>query len=258
VTDEAGNVSGPTTGQLDTDPPRTPVLYPSNGSEIHGKGEPGSIITITDGNGKTIPGCLNVIADSNGNFGCTPTTPVPPGTTVVATATDAAGNVSGAATITIQSLVADLEYPVRQPGQVQIATGMYFNPGEIVTFTMSLGDAVIGTSVAKSDGTTGPVTFDVPDSAPDGTYAVTLTGSRSGPILGSATAYFVVQRPAAAAVTLDKMTPLPPEDMGLTVLWAGSVVISLAAVGMGIRRIRIVRRWIQAQQVDNDLTSVIA
>ncbi|PUA79096.1 Ig-like domain-containing protein, partial [Nocardioides currus] len=109
--DEAGNVSAADTVTFtvitvppgDTTPPDAPVITtPANGSTttnttpvISGTAEPGSTVTVTEG-GTTI---CTAQTGPLGNWSCTPTTPLPAGQhTVSATATDAAGNTSPAAT----------------------------------------------------------------------------------------------------------------------------------------------------------------
>ncbi len=89
---------------VDTTAPDAPVLNPTDGSPITGTAEAGSTITITDGSGNPIG---TTTANQNGNFSYTPTTPVPDGTVINATATDAAGNESGPGTTTVNSALID-------------------------------------------------------------------------------------------------------------------------------------------------------
>ena len=100
--DAAGNESTPTTGKTPADPkdvtaPDSPKVTdvtknPDGGYDIGGTAEPGSTVTIKDGNG-------NVIAsgktDDSGHFHITlPAGSVKPGDSLILTATDAAGNES--------------------------------------------------------------------------------------------------------------------------------------------------------------------
>ncbi len=89
---------------VDTTAPDAPVLNPTDGSPITGTAEAGSTITITDGNGNPIG---TTTANQNGNFSFTPTTPVPDGTVIEATATDAAGNESQPGTTTVNAALID-------------------------------------------------------------------------------------------------------------------------------------------------------
>ncbi|MBO3616661.1 Ig-like domain-containing protein, partial [Pseudomonas aeruginosa] len=76
----------------------TPTVYPSNGTTLSGTAEPGATVTLTDGNGNPIG---QVTAEGSGNWSFTPTTPMPEGTVVNATATDASGNTSGQGSNTV-------------------------------------------------------------------------------------------------------------------------------------------------------------
>ncbi|MDY0195890.1 MAG: Ig-like domain-containing protein [Sulfurovaceae bacterium] len=104
--DAAGNAITESTAifTVDTTAPDAPVLNPTDGSPITGTAEAGSTITITDGNGNPIG---TTTANQNGNFSFTPTTPVPDGTVIEATATDAAGNESQPGTTTVNAALID-------------------------------------------------------------------------------------------------------------------------------------------------------
>ncbi|MFU3250251.1 Ig-like domain-containing protein, partial [Pseudomonas paraeruginosa] len=66
-------------------------INPSNGITISGSAEPGSTVTLTDGNGNSI---AQVTADGSGSWTFTPSTPLANGTVINATATDPTGNTS--------------------------------------------------------------------------------------------------------------------------------------------------------------------
>ncbi|MDF5919196.1 Ig-like domain-containing protein [Pseudomonas aeruginosa] len=74
--DAAGNSSPATSITVDGVAPSAPVVEPSNGSELSGTAEPGSSVTLTDGNGNPIG---QTTADANGNWSFTPSTPLPDG-----------------------------------------------------------------------------------------------------------------------------------------------------------------------------------
>ncbi|MDY0403066.1 Ig-like domain-containing protein, partial [Sulfurovum sp.] len=90
--------------EIDTVAPDAPVLDQTDGSEISGTAEAGSTVTLTDGNSDPIG---TTTADGNGNFTYTPDTPLTHGTEIVATATDAAGNVSDEGYGEVNSAVPD-------------------------------------------------------------------------------------------------------------------------------------------------------
>ncbi|MEY1659153.1 Ig-like domain-containing protein, partial [Pseudomonas aeruginosa] len=66
--------------------PNAPVVEPSNGSELSGTAEPGSSVTLTDGNGNPIG---QTTADGSGTWTFTPSTPLPDGPVVHGMATEA-------------------------------------------------------------------------------------------------------------------------------------------------------------------------
>ena len=100
--DAAGNVSNPTTGKTPADPKDTTVpdspkvtdvtKNPDGGYDVGGTAEPGSTVTITDGNGNVVGSGKT---DDSGHFHVTlPAGSVTPGDILNITATDAAGNES--------------------------------------------------------------------------------------------------------------------------------------------------------------------
>ncbi|MFK4912602.1 Ig-like domain-containing protein [Lactococcus petauri] len=102
ATDAAGNVSAPTTGKTPADPkdttaPDSPKVTdvtknPDGGYDVGGTAEPGSTVTITDGNGNVVGSGKT---DDSGHFHITlPAGSVKPGDVLNITATDAAGNES--------------------------------------------------------------------------------------------------------------------------------------------------------------------
>ena len=102
ATDAAGNVSTPTAGKTPADPkdttaPDSPQVTdvtknPDGGYDVGGTAEPGSTVTITDGNGNVVGSGKT---DDSGYFHITlPAGSVKPGDVLNITATDAAGNES--------------------------------------------------------------------------------------------------------------------------------------------------------------------
>nr|WP_243415973.1 Ig-like domain-containing protein [Lactococcus garvieae] len=100
--DAAGNVSAPTPGKTPADPKDTTVpdspkvtdvtKNPDGGYDVGGTAEPGSTVTITDGNGNVVGSGKT---DDSGHFHVTlPAGSVKPGDILNITATDAAGNES--------------------------------------------------------------------------------------------------------------------------------------------------------------------
>ncbi|WP_280565181.1 Ig-like domain-containing protein, partial [Chromohalobacter sp. 48-RD10] len=111
ATDSAGNVSSESNGYaltIDTSAPGSPTLDPSDGSLLIGTAEPGSTITLTDGDGNAIG---QSTTDDNGNWSFQPDAPLADGTGVNATATDAAGNVGEPGSIIIDGDLNDTTPP---------------------------------------------------------------------------------------------------------------------------------------------------
>ncbi|MGV8508366.1 Ig-like domain-containing protein, partial [Pseudomonas aeruginosa] len=66
VGDRRGRGVGPVAAAV---APATPTVDPSNGTTLSGTAEPGSSVTLTDGNGNPIG---QVTADGSGNWSFTP------------------------------------------------------------------------------------------------------------------------------------------------------------------------------------------
>ncbi|MBB4866733.1 hypothetical protein HNP46_005640 [Pseudomonas nitritireducens] len=117
--DAAGNTSQPAQTTVDAQAPAAPTIDASNGSVLNGTAEPGSTVTLTNGAGQPIG---QVTADPNtGHWTYTPSSPLPNGSVVNATATDAAGNTSGAATTTVDASV--VAPPVIDPSNGSVVSG---------------------------------------------------------------------------------------------------------------------------------------
>ncbi len=93
---------------VDTVAPATPVINASNGSVITGTAEVGAKVILTDGNGNPIG---ETTADGSGNWTFTPGTPLANGTVINAVAEDAAGNASGPASTTVDSVAPSAPLP---------------------------------------------------------------------------------------------------------------------------------------------------
>ncbi|MCO2969398.1 BapA prefix-like domain-containing protein [Pseudomonas aeruginosa] len=134
--DAAGNSSPPASVTVDAVAPATPIVDPSNGTTLSGTAEPGSSVTLTDGNGNPIG---QVTADGSGNWTFTPTTPLPNGTVVNATATDPSGNASSPASVTVDAVAPAT--PVVNPSNGTTLSGTA-EPGATVTLTDGNGNPI--------------------------------------------------------------------------------------------------------------------
>ncbi|WP_085598804.1 Ig-like domain-containing protein [Pseudomonas sp. B10(2017)] len=143
--DAAGNTSAPTSTTVDAQAPAAPVVNPSNGTTISGTAEPGSTVTLTDAGGNPIG---QVTADGSGNWSFTPGSPLPNGTVVNATATDATGNTSAPSTTTVDSVAPAA--PVVEPSNGSEISGTA-EPGSTITLTDGSGNP-IGQTTADGSG----------------------------------------------------------------------------------------------------------
>ncbi|MCW5547277.1 surface adhesion protein, partial [Pseudomonas aeruginosa] len=125
--------------------PATPVIDPSNGVELSGTAEPGVRVILTDGNGNPIG---QVTADGSGNWSFTPGTPLANGSVINALAQDAAGNTSGPASTTVDSVAPAT--PVLDPSNGTVISGTA-EAGATVILTDGGGNP-IGQATADGSG----------------------------------------------------------------------------------------------------------
>ncbi|HEJ4624985.1 Ig-like domain-containing protein [Pseudomonas aeruginosa] len=186
--DAAGNSSPATSITVDGVAPNAPVVEPSNGSELSGTAEPGSSVTLTDGNGNPIG---QTTADANGNWSFTPSTPLPDGTVVNVVARDAAGNSSPPASVTVDAVA---------PATPTV------DPSNGTTLS---GTAEPGSSVTLTDGNGNPIGQVSADGSGNWTY------TPSTPIANGTVVNVVAQDAAGnsspgASVTVDSQAPAAP------------------------------------------------
>ncbi|MFU7348997.1 Ig-like domain-containing protein [Pseudomonas paraeruginosa] len=186
--DAAGNSSPATSITVDGVAPSAPVVEPSNGSELSGTAEPGSSVTLTDGNGNTIG---QVTADANGNWTFTPSTPLPDGTVVNVVARDAAGNSSPPASVTVDAVAPAT--PIVDPSNGTTLSGTA-EPGSSVTLTDGNGNPI---GQVTADGS-GNWTFTPTTPLPNGTVVNATATDPSG------------NASAPASVTVDAVAPATP------------------------------------------------
>ncbi len=189
--DAAGNSSPATSITVDGVAPNAPVVEPSNGSELSGTAEPGSSVTLTDGNGNPIG---QTSADANGNWSFTPSTPLPDGTVVNVVARDAAGNSSPPASVTVDAVAPAT--PTVDPSNGTTLSGTA-EPGSSVTLTDGNGNPI---GQVTADGS-GNWSFTPGIPLPDGTVVNVVARSPSN--VDSAPAVITVDGVAPAAPVID-------------------------------------------------------
>ncbi|RUR67473.1 BapA prefix-like domain-containing protein [Variovorax guangxiensis] len=145
ATDAAGNASAAATATVDAVAPGRPTVAPTNGASITGTAESGSLVTVKDSAGKPIG---SATADANGNYTVKPATPVPHGTMLGVSATDAAGNTGPAATATVDSAAPNA--PTVKPTSGSTITGTA-EAGSLVLVKDGSGNSV-GSATADGNG----------------------------------------------------------------------------------------------------------
>ncbi|WP_400558122.1 Ig-like domain-containing protein [Pseudomonas aeruginosa] len=186
--DAAGNSSPATSITVDGVAPNAPVVEPSNGSELSGTAEPGSSVTLTDGNGNPIG---QTTADANGNWSFTPSTPLPDGTVVNVVARDAAGNSSPPASVTVDAVAPAT--PTVDPSNGTTLSGTA-EPGATVTLTDGNGNPI---GQVTADGS-GNWTFTPSTPLANGTVVNATATDPSG------------NASSPASVTVDAVAPATP------------------------------------------------
>nr|HDS0977106.1 Ig-like domain repeat protein [Pseudomonas putida] len=185
--DAAGNTSGPTSATVDAIAPTAPTIEPSNGVVLTGTAEPGATVILTDGGGNPIG---ETTADGSGDWSFTPATPLANGTVVTAVAEDAAGNTSGPASTTVDtvapsapllSISADgalLTGTAEPNSQVRLvidgdtANPITVNVDGSGNFSLPLapplitGELISGVTADAAGNLSGPATINAPDLAP--------------------------------------------------------------------------------------------
>ncbi|WP_085591157.1 Ig-like domain-containing protein [Pseudomonas sp. B14(2017)] len=185
--DPAGNTSGPSSVTVDAIAPGAPTIEPSNGVVLTGTAEPGATVILTDGGGNPIG---ETTADGSGDWSFTPTTPLANGTVVNAVAEDAAGNSSGPASTTVDSVApsapllsisadgALLTGTAEPNSQVRLvidgdtANPITVNVDGAGNFSLPLapplitGELISGVTADAAGNLSGPATINAPDLAP--------------------------------------------------------------------------------------------
>ncbi|MGV7156946.1 Ig-like domain-containing protein, partial [Pseudomonas aeruginosa] len=186
--DAAGNSSPATSITVDGVAPNAPVVEPSNGSELSGTAEPGSSVTLTDGNGNPIG---QTTADANGNWSFTPSTPLPDGTVVNVVARDAAGNSSPPASVTVDAVAPAT--PTVDPSNGTTLSGTA-EPGATVTLTDGNGNPIGQVTADGSGNWTFTPSTPLPNGMVVNATATDPSGNASSP----------------ASVTVDAVAPATP------------------------------------------------
>ncbi|OOB68553.1 Ig-like domain-containing protein, partial [Burkholderia cenocepacia] len=216
ATDTAGNVSVPSTAfelTIDTTAPGLPTVNATDGTSLSGTAEAGATINI-DTNGDGTPDAT-VTADPSGAWTYTPSTPLPAGTVIGVTATDAAGNTGPSASVTVTGDTTAPAAPivVSVTDDVGSIVGLLTTGATTDDTTPTLaGTAEAGSTVSVYDGTTllGTTTAD-----PSGNWTFTPTtalgeGAHSLTVTATDTAGNVSPPSTTFDLTIDTTAPALP------------------------------------------------
>ncbi|WP_349875260.1 Ig-like domain-containing protein, partial [Pectobacterium cacticida] len=158
VSDAAGNASPPTTVTApDTTAPDTPtdLAVAGDGTAISGNAEPGSTVTVTDGDGNNL-GSVEVGED--GSFTVPLNPPPTNGESITVIVSDAAGNASPPTTVTAPDTTApDVPTDLAVAGDGTTVSGNA-EPGSTVTVTDADGNNLGSVDVGEDGSFTVPLT----------------------------------------------------------------------------------------------------
>ncbi|MFB4369389.1 MULTISPECIES: Ig-like domain-containing protein [unclassified Pseudomonas] len=226
--DAAGNTSAPASLTIDAAAPSTPIIEPSNGIVLRGFAEPGSTVTLRDGAGNLI---AETTAAVDGSWSTTLTAQLPDGTRVTATATDATGNISPAASLTIDGVPPAA--PAINPSNGAQLSGTA-EPGSTVILTGANG-AVLAQVSADAGGTW---SFTPANALPNGTQVNAVARDAAGNT--SASSSVITDSVAPAAPTI---VPSNGEQLSGTGEAGSLVIISVGGVVVGQVQVSAQGTW---------------
>ncbi|MDQ8027407.1 MAG: Ig-like domain-containing protein [Brevundimonas sp.] len=226
-----GDDGGPTTPPVDTTPPAAPTNLAFNpaGSQISGRGEVGTTVTVFNAAGTAIG---TGVVGADGTFTITLTAPLTNGEGVTVRLTDAAGNNSPTTPATAPDTtppVALTNVDVSDNGATVTGSGQ---PGATVTVRGPDGQ-IIGTGVVAANGT---FTVAIQPAQLDGQIlSVTQSdaGGASPPVTATAPDTTAPPAPTGVEVSADGTTVTGFGVVGLTVTLRGpgGAVLGTAVVG---------------------------
>ncbi|MDH2289629.1 Ig-like domain-containing protein, partial [Cobetia sp. 10Alg 146] len=234
ATDAAGNESAPSADfilTVDTTAPDAPVLTETDGTTVAGTGEAGTTVEVTNANDDVVG---TAIVDSEGNFSVELSPEQEAGSTLTATATDAAGNestvsealdvpedadVTAPSTPTIASATDDVEAvtgTLASGDSTNDATPTLTGSAEIgSTVTVTHNGEVIGTFTADSNGTWS-FTPETDFADGDHVFSVTATDAAGNESAPSADFTLTVDTTAPDAPSLALTADTNVADDGIT------------------------------------------
>jgi hypothetical protein len=220
--DAAGNTSAQASATIEATSP-TPTVDATDGSPITGTAEPGAVVTVTDGAGHVI-GSATVAPD--GSYSVTPASTPPNGTVLSVVATDAGGQQSPPATVTVDSVPPNA--PTVLPTDGSPITGTA-EAGSLVVVKDGAG-TVIGSATALGNGTYSITPATTP---PNGTVLHVTASDAAGNTSAEATGTVdsaAPPTPTIAATDGSPITGTAEAGAVVTIRDAGGTVIGSATV----------------------------
>ena len=223
---------------VDTTAPAAPTINPTDGLVVTGTAEPGSTIRIDIDDDGTVD--ATVVTGGNGNWQYTPPAPIPDGTTITATATDAAGNSSPEASVEVD---ADSQTPPAAPTIDSVSDDVEPQTGEVANGgtsndarpTISGSGAAPGSTVMVFDGTVelgsttadagGDWSFTPTADLGDGSHSFTATASNAAGDSSPSEAYGIVVDTVAPAAPV--IAPSNGSEVSGTAEPGSTVIIDL-------------------------------
>ncbi|MDR1295440.1 MAG: Ig-like domain-containing protein, partial [Bifidobacteriaceae bacterium] len=206
-----------------TTAPLPPVPAPSDGSELTGSGEAGSIITVTTEDGEPVG---ETTVNPDGTWTLQPDSPLDVGTIVIITQTDDHGRDSERVPWRIGQPTILVDRPEVAHGDTQTARAINFQPGETIRGTVPSAALDLPTVEANVNG--GAIfTFAIPASFDPGEHRVDATGSLSG---AAEPDTFIVTEPAPAPTTPAATTPSATPTVTVTTTTTATPPVSVHTV----------------------------
>ncbi|RLM18512.1 hypothetical protein BIY28_18185 [Brenneria goodwinii] len=233
ATDEAGNVSAPTTATApDLTAPTAPadLLIAADGTSVSGTAEPSSTVTITDADGNVLG---SVTAGEDGSFSVPLSPALTNGEEISAIASDAAGNASAPVSVAAPDLTAPSAPADLQVAEDGTSVSGSAEAGSTVTITDADGN-VLGSVTAGDDGSFNvPLTPALTNGEEISAVASDVAGNNSAPVSVAAPDSTAPAAPADLLVAADGTSVSGSAEAGsiVTITDADGNVLGSVTVG---------------------------
>jgi hypothetical protein len=202
--------------------PGDPIVDPSDGTKVTGKGDPGSVIVIVDDQGTEIG---RTVVDQDGNWTATLNPPAQEGDIITAVSQNADGTRSGPINIRVGLPRLVIKTADIYIADLQTITAYNLQPFEVAGLIVHSDPLDLGTARADANGTVTFRWYIDATSTPAGQHQATITGPKSGAVSGKFNVLDVAARPLVAPT----ITPAPLNATEPSVLPAPTPTPSPAA-----------------------------